>query len=211
RPTSVISGTTTICNGGSANLTIDFTGAAPWTYSINGGTPVTTSNDPETVSVNPSSTTTYTVSSLSYANCTADGGDMTGSATITVNPRPTSLISGTTTICNGGSANLTIDFTGAAPWTYSINGGTPVTTSNDPEIVSVSPSSTTTYTVTSLSDANCTADGGDMTGSATITVNPRPTSLISGTTTICNGGSANLTIDFTGTAPWTYSINGGTP
>src|SRR5204862_466563 len=61
------------------------------------------------------------------------------------------------------------------PFHYAINGGATVTTSNNPETVSVSPSSTTTYTVTSLSDANCTAQAGDMTGSATVTVNTAPT------------------------------------
>ena len=89
------------------------------------------SSNPATVSVSPSATTTYTVTSLSDANCTAQAGDLTGSAVITVNPRPTAVISGTATICNGGSTTLTINFTGTAPFTYAINGGAPVTTSSN--------------------------------------------------------------------------------
>jgi hypothetical protein len=211
RPTAVISGTATICNGASTNLSIAFTGTAPFTYSINGGAPVIASTNPEIVSVSPSSNTTYTVTSLTDAACAALPGDLTGSAVITVNPRPTAVIIGTATICNGASTNLSIAFTGTAPFTYSLNGGSPVVASSNPEIVSVSPSATVTYLVTSLTDANCTALPGDLTGSAVITVNPRPTAVISGTAAICNGSSTNLSIAFTGTAPFTYSINGGAP
>jgi len=39
----------------------------------------------------------------------------------------------------------------------------------------VSPASTTTYTITNLTDNNCTAQAGDMTGGATVTVNPAAT------------------------------------
>lgn len=82
----------------------------------------------------------------------------------------TAAISGTTTICEGTSTDLTINFGGTAPWTYSINGGAPVTTSSNPEIISVSPLTTTSYTISSV-DASCPVEWS---GSADITVNPLP-------------------------------------
>ncbi|MES2772530.1 MAG: hypothetical protein V4722_00005, partial [Bacteroidota bacterium] len=208
RPTAVISGSTTICNGGSATLSLAVTGSGAISGSLSDGTLFIGTAPTITVSVSPLSTTTYTVATLVDANCSAIAADLTGSATVTVNPRPTAVISGTTTICNGGSATLSLAVTGTGTISGTLSNGAAFSGTAPTITVSVSPSGTTTYTVATLNDANCSAIAADLTGSATVTVNPRPTSVISGTTTICNGDAATLTLNFTGTAPWTYSING---
>lgn len=94
-------------------------------------------------------------------------------ASVTVNPRPTSLISGDYSICAGTpSPNINIAFTGAGPWnvTYS-EGTTPVTVNgiNSNSYSFPAPSNPCTFTVTALSDARCAAIAPGMTGSATIT------------------------------------------
>jgi hypothetical protein len=140
-------------------------------------------------------------------NCTDEN-----SFTITINTSPTATISGDASICAGGSTNLTLNFTGTGPWTYAINGGSAVTTSNNPETVSVSPASTTVYTITSLSDANCSGTG---TGSATVTVSPAaPDFLITfqpGPVSACVGNTANLTLNPVNNAQtYTWSAPAGT-
>jgi hypothetical protein len=85
---------------------------------------------------------------------------------------PTATISGSQAICNGNSANLSIAFTGTSLFTYSVNGGAPVTTSNNPETVVVSPGTTTAYSVTAISDANCPA--GTTSGTANVQVDNAP-------------------------------------
>jgi hypothetical protein len=218
RPTSVISGTTALCNGSSTIINIALTGTAPWnvTYTTN-GVPTTVNNvgsSPLIVNVTPVINTTYVITALTDANCSANAGDMTGSAVVTVHPLPTSNISGTATICNGGTTPVSIALTGSSPWsvTYTVN-GVPTTVNGilaSPYVISTAPSATTTYLLTAVSDANCSANALGMTGSATVTVNPRPTSVISGTATICNGSSTTISIALTGTAPWnlTYTTNG---
>ena len=82
------------------------------------------------------------------------------------------IIAGNQTINLGQSVNLTLTFNGSPPWTYRLSGTTSnVTTSTTPTIISVTPTTTgtNTYTLTSVSNA---CGGGNVSGSAVITVNP---------------------------------------
>ncbi|MBL7915476.1 MAG: hypothetical protein JNL49_10570, partial [Bacteroidia bacterium] len=140
-------------------------------------------------------------------NCTDEN-----SFTITINTSPTATISGDASICSGNATNLTLNFTGVAPWTYAINGGAPATTSNNPETVSVSPVANTVYTITSLSDANCSGSGS---GSATINVTSGPptflTSFQSAPASACNSNVVTVTLNpVAGATDYTWSAPAGT-
>ena len=77
---------------------------------------------------------------------------------VTVNVLPTvSITALSDTICAGNAASISLTFTGNGPWKYSINGGLITESENNPEVIPVNPTVTTTYEVTSLSDANCFA------------------------------------------------------
>ncbi|HOT15014.1 MAG TPA: hypothetical protein PK252_09665, partial [Bacteroidales bacterium] len=217
-PTSNITGTTSICPSNSASLSIALTGTAPWSLVYTDGTtPKTVTNiltSPYEFSVSPSTTTTYTVTSLTDNNtCAATPAQMTGSATVTVLTPPTASISGSATICNGGNAPLSIVLTGTAPWSVTYTDGTtPVTVNpivSSPYNFNVNPSSTKTYVLSAVSDANCIAGPSGLTGSATVIVNPRPTSVISGSTNICQGSNATVSIALTGTGPWDLTYTDG--
>lgn len=137
----------------------------------------------------------------------------------------TAEISGTKDICPGADATISAAITGGiAPYTliYSPDGGTTTLTVNNyqsGEAITLSPASTTTYTLVSVTDGNgCTADLG---GSATLTVTTPPTASISGTPTGCgsvsliasggttyqwNGGSTPLQAENTFTSSGTYTV-----
>jgi len=216
-PTSAISGSVTICNGSSTDLSIDLTGTQPWSLTYTDGTtPVTVSGittSPYTLSVSPNTSTTYTVTELSDANCTSIAADMTGSATVTVNPRPTSAISGSATICNGSSTDLSIDLTGTQPWSLTYTDGTtPVIVSGittSPYTFSISPSTSTSYTVTVLSDANCSSIAGDITGIATVTFYPLPIPMVSGLSTVCANSVGDIYTTETDMTGYIWSVTGG--
>ena len=210
RPTSVVSGSGTICNGGSKAIQAVLTGTGPWNLTWSDGNVQNgVAASPATRSVSPTSTTTYTVTALSDANCTAIAGDRTGSAVVTVNPLPVAVISGTATICAGASTNLTVTMSvGTGPYTVVIANHGTVNGYVSGTAIPVSPGSTTTYTLTSVVDANgCSATS--MTGSAVVTVNPRPTSVASGSASICVGGSTTIQAVLTGTGPWNVTWSDG--
>ena len=95
--------------------------------------------------VSPASTTVYTLTA------TNDDGSVTQDLTITVNPAPeiTSFISDRSTINSGESVTLSWDTEFATGWSISpAPGDVSGQTTNGAGSVSVSPESTTTYTIT---------------------------------------------------------------
>ena len=81
----------------------------------------------------------------------------------------TATLSGTQTITAGQSATLSVALTGTSPWSVVVNGVTYGGITASPYTFNVSPSATTTYTISSVSNG-CGA--GTFSGSAVVTVNP---------------------------------------
>lgn len=155
---------TSICAGGSSTLTAN--GAATYTWSANAGNVNT-----QTVAVNPTVNTTYTVMGSSGQCVSSQIVNVTivPSITVTAAASPPS-------VCAGASSTLTAN--GASTYTWSAGG---VTTQS----VVVSPLSNSIYTV-SASSGGCSASQ-----TVAVAVNPLPTVSITpplGTTTlVCTG------------------------
>ncbi|MCC6129447.1 MAG: immunoglobulin domain-containing protein [Acidobacteria bacterium] len=201
-PTALVTGGAQLCAGESTTIQAALTGTGPFSILWSDGLQqnnVTAS--PVVRTVTPGSTTVYTITTIQNATCT---GTSSGSATVTVNPVPTGVVSGSTTICGGGSANLSVSLTGTGPWDLTWSDGFLQTSATSPAVRSVTPAFTTTYTVTALSDSTCT---GSATGSATVTLSP--TASVSGSRMICSGSSAQIQAALTGISPWTVTWSDG--
>lgn len=150
--TITASGPTTFCNGGSVIL--QSTPAAGYLWS-NGAT---------TQNITVSTSGTYDVSTSSGIGgwCSA----VSNQIVVTVNTGPTLTFTGNTEICAGGNTTLTVS--GATTYTW-FNG---LVTGN---IKTVSPASTTTYTVTGDDGSACTGQIN-----ITVTVNPLPDASFTG-------------------------------
>ena len=127
--------------------------------------------------------------------------------------RPTSVVSGSATICDGSATTIQAVLTGIGPWDLTWSDGTHQNHVNSsPATRSVSPSVTTTYTVTALNDDFCTAYNSDRTGSAVVTVNAIPAApTASNNGPISAGETLNLsasTLSLSTVSPVTYSWTG---
>jgi gliding motility-associated-like protein len=179
---NVISSSATTCSGITATITA--TGASNYVWS----TGETTDNISQTLT----STTSYTVTGGSYS-CTA-----TAVGTIYVQAE-LGITFNSETICSGETATLTAS--GATNYVWS--------TGETTMSITVSPISTTNYSVTG------TSSGCNGSGTGSVTVNELPTGTVSGGgISVCRNSTPEPTITFTGsagTAPYSfsYSLNDG--
>src|SRR5207344_1604237 len=160
----------TICSGASATLTA----SGGSTYSWSTGEII------NPISVSPTVTTSYTVTGTDAQGCSN-----TAVSTVTIGPNPTITVN-SPTICSGASATLTA----SGGSTYSWSTGETINP------ISVSPTVTTSYTVTGTD-----AQGCSNTAVATVTIGPNPTITVN-SPTICSGASATLTASGGSTYSW---------
>lgn len=161
----------TICSGATATLTASGATGYQWN----------TSATTAAISVAPSTTTSYTVTG------TSNGCTNAKVATVTVRATPT-VIAANASVCNGNPAVLSAS--GATTYNWS----TGATTAS----ISVSPGSTTNYTVTG------TTNGCTNTKVVTVTINSTPTVAVNNAT-VCAGSSVALNA----TGATTYSWSSG--
>ncbi|MFN5628167.1 MAG: T9SS type A sorting domain-containing protein, partial [Bacteroidota bacterium] len=138
--------------------------------------------------------------------------------TVSVNPLPQGSISGNT-ICAGNQSQFTFTATtGTGPYTLIIGGSTYTNVVSGSPFNGPSPSATTAYTLTSITDANgCIRTTGFSGSTATITVSQQPTAAAGGNVSLCQGTSHTIPTgeasSANGTRLWTHNgagnFNGG--
>lgn len=191
-----VSTSATVCagsNSGNLQLTGYNGNIVRWQSSVDGGT--NWANILHTGSTYTFNNLTQTTQFRAEINNTACASVYAAPATITVNARPTALLSGTHTICEGGSATLTIQVTGSGLISGTLSGGIPFSGTAPTITVVVSPTTTTMYSIQTLQDGLCSALPAQMIGSSTVNVNTLPASIsvTPATVTLCEGTIQSLT------------------
>ncbi len=166
-PTVSTSGATTFCNGGNVVLTSSYGSGNSW------------SNAATTNSITVTSSGSYSVTYTDGSGCSSTSAPVV----VTVNPTPTSPTitpSGALTFCDGGSVDLSSSQGSGNAWSNSATSQTiTVTTSG-------------TYDVTYTDGNGCSATSSPIT--VTVNANPTPPTIsTSGSTTICQGQTVDLT------------------
>ncbi|MEO9145252.1 MAG: YDG domain-containing protein [Ginsengibacter sp.] len=205
-PDVTINGSNTICSGTSGNLYNTETGQTNYLWTISGGNIDVNSGDNISVTWFPTGTKSLNVNYTDVNGCSSDK-----SATFIIPPTFTPTISGgSLTPCLNTTETYTTD-AGNNDYTWVIVGGTatPLNTntisvlwdqSSGPHSVSVNYTNATTL---------CSAASPTI---KSVTVNALPSASISGTKSVCQGGTSPNII-FTGSAGkmdyiFTYNING---
>ncbi|TGD59064.1 T9SS type B sorting domain-containing protein [Flavobacterium humi] len=192
-----------ICEGDVAVATFSGLPNAVITYSVNSGASQTVTLDNSgQQQVNlpglPIGSNQITLSNITDSNPPNCSQPLTNGATIVVNQQITSGILVTPNACQGGTSPQ-ITFTGSggnAPYTfvYNVNGGTNqsiTTTGNSVSInVPTAVPGTFTYNLISASATTAPTCVFPQSGSATVTINPLP--VISGTLSLCQGSTTQL-------------------
>ena len=161
----------TICEGDSIELMATTNGDVVWS----------TGETTPTITVNPSSTTIYTVTSM-LGDCSANA-----EVEVLVNDAPTVNAGIDASICEGETIELTATGVGEFLWS---TGETTAT-------ITVSPVATTIYTVTASN--SCATDATD---DVEVVVNPAVTLDLTDNTSICEGDSIELTATSNGDVLW---------
>ncbi len=177
---NITSANATVCPGSPATLTAS--GAQTYVWS-SGGTS-------STEIVTPSTSQTYTVTGTDANGCTN-----TATFAVTVNPPPTVTVSGSNIVCTGDSTTLTAS--GAVSYVWS----TTATTNS----ITVTPSTSATYSVTGTDANGCTS-----VTTYSITVSPPPVANIAGSTSSCEGEPVILIASGGGTYSWSSGGTGAT-
>ena len=173
----------------------------------------------------------YVTNVLDAESCIgSQSGDIRGTNVLTINPRPTVVLKAlNVTNCNDGTFFImTNTLTGIGPWTIYWNDGSsqaatnvgagPVTlkrTVHPTNSYAANVASNNVYYVTGVSNADtCVGNlDGDIAGTNILTINPRPTAIVSGSTNIFVSGTNSVTAviqaDLTGMAPWMVTWSDG--
>jgi putative lipoic acid-binding regulatory protein len=184
-----VSSDTLICSGTSARLRASGTDTYEWS-------PATGLDDPRSASplATPPTTTLYTV--IGRTGTCAD----TATVVVAVEDPPVLTTSGDVNICIGASAVLWVSGANQVAWTPSTGLADPTA-----DTITVSPTTTTTYTVQGWSEHGCTSSA-----SITVTVGAGQRVNITADTLICLGDAAVLTCTNTGPVTWTDRTDGTT-
>ena len=215
-----ISGPSNVCSAEEFQIQIDVNGLAPWTIYYTDGTKIypesTSPTSPTSQNTNVYPHTLLTdaefklVSVVDGNGCEAKLGE---SLLVDVHEIPQiTIVSAQEDCCFGEPALMDIIFAGKGPWTINYTDGTldyedgPFTTGRDYLKINPAQIGTKTYTITSVSNDNCTVP---MDYSVDVTAYTYPNLEVNIAPYICEPNPLDVTLHATGEAPWhvVYYLN----
>jgi hypothetical protein len=194
----------TLCTGSSGStLTVAETGGGTitsrqWGYRTVSGGAITSISGATSNTYTPTSTDLGTGTKYLVCTSTPTCGSalVSNEVTETINPLPSGSLSNNGPICVGGSANIVFTASsGTGPYNIVISGTTYNNIISGNIVTTVSPSTTTVYTLTSVTDLGVTPNCSNTVSSASTVSVITPVATITGTNYFCSGESTTLSAE----------------
>jgi gliding motility-associated-like protein len=201
-PAPSISGTSPVCTGQTVVYTTPYVAGHSYTWSVTGGTIITSSANSVTINWPLSGSGTVTVTETNPASC-----DSTTTITITIAPQPAPAVTGAVNVCTGSSTTYSITTPTAGDiYAWSVTGGTIVGPSNGTSVtIQWTSAGSATVSVNESNSSGCNA-----TTNINVNVHQMPSPVISGTTPVCAGQVAIYSTLFVPGNTYSWSVIGGT-
>jgi gliding motility-associated-like protein len=200
-PSPVISGLTPVCAGQTATYTTPFVAGNTYSWSVIGGTVVSSSANSVTVSWPSAGSGTVTVTENNTAAC-----DSTISINILVAPQPAPVIAGVSTVCTGTSSVYSISPTAGNTYLWSVTGGSIIGSASGSSVtVQWSAAGSATVSVYQANSSGCNA-----TSLVNVNVLQMPAPVISGTNPVCAGQTVTYTTPYSAGNNYSWNVVGGT-
>ncbi len=183
-----------------ASIEILLSGTFPLTFVISNGTTtevITTSNNNYTY--NTSEPGTYEI--LSVTNGVCDGVPTGSSSVILYDEKPSvDFYASSNLICEGGTSSIIFEFSGEAPWSFTLINGNEMTDYNTSESVfEVEVSGAGIFQIENFTDAHCSTE---VIESVEIGYYDKPSAVISGGGSYCGEETVEVSISLSGQAPF---------
>jgi len=134
--------------------------------------------------------------------------EVSAETVLTLLPLPSATLQGDTSVCQGSPVILDISLSGTPPWILEIEGYGSLTTTDPLTLLSLTPETTSQFSVTSVSDANgCSASG---TGVFSVIANELPYVYLPADTIACANHTVALTAVTSGEVSYLWSPGGYT-
>ncbi|MBC7382526.1 MAG: hypothetical protein H7296_05950, partial [Bacteroidia bacterium] len=204
-PTPIITGVTAICANNSTTYSTPLNSGRTYVWTANGGN-ISSGQGTNSISVSWGSAGAGTV-------MVRDSNNATGCKTttlnynVTINPNPTPVISGLTSICANNSTTYSTASNTGRTYAWTVNGGTIASGQGTNSITVAWGAAATGADMVNegISATSCNT----ATAAYNVTINPNPTPVISGLTSICANNSTTYSTASNTGRTYAWTVNGG--
>ena len=186
-------------------INVTQTGASGGTYSV---APAGLTINPTTGQLTPNGSFSGTYTITYFVSGAGGCAPQSATTSVTVLQLPAAAISYSTPFCISQGAGQAVNLVGTGVFTggvYSAGAGLNINASTG----AIDPSQSTAGTYTVTYTLSAVSPCAQVTAHTSVTINPLPTAVLSGTASICSGGSTNLSVALTGTGPWSFTYTDG--
>ena len=204
-PTPVISGVSNICANNSANYLTPFNAGRSYLWNVTGGI-ISAGQGTNNITVDWSSGGVGSITVSDSVNVTGCKS-ISSVFNVTINPNPTPIISGLTSVCANSSASYSTSTSTGKTYIWNISGGT-ISSGQNTNSINVNWGIAGTGTLI-LTERNNTTLCEVITSNYNVTINANPTPVISGPTSACAYSNSSFSTPSNPGRTYTWLIAGG--